>query len=126
MKVSDNYYLVRMSGDGPKEIINSSHGQTDVEKSVTIHDLPPEILDWIITLAKVERKLPQQLYHNNSFAGSGRDFRGDPNKISPNEEYPLYKAIRCVCKRWNLHGTPLLFRTIVLLSHSKVGKMVVL
>ena len=80
--------------------------------------LPIELLDNIFRLAKVGRKDPKKEY---MFSTGITDFKGDPNEVNPNEEHPLYKSLRLVCKRWTTTSTLLLFETIVLFSHAKVG-----
>lgn len=85
---------------------------------VTIDNLPAELLDHIFRLAKLGRQDPQKHY---MFSEGIMDFRGDPNEVNPNEQHPLYKSLRLVCKRWGDISTPLLFETIILLSHAKVS-----
>ena len=86
--------------------------------SVSIDALPTELIDRIFRLAKLGRKDPEKVY---MFSTGIIDFRGDPNEVNPNEEHPLYKSLRLVCKRWRDISTPLLFDTFVLLSHVKVS-----
>ena len=86
--------------------------------TISIDTLPIELLDNIFRLAKVGRKDPKKVY---IFSTGITDFKGDPNEVNPNEEHPLYKSLRLVCKRWTTISTPLLFKTILLLSHAKVS-----
>ena len=73
----------------------------------TINDLPYETLEHLFRLAKIGPVKPRITEH----------YEGDPNEISPNEDYPLFKTLRQVCKTWHDVATPLLFRTVVLWSH---------
>ena len=86
--------------------------------TVSIETLPAELLGYIFRLAKVGPKDPEEVY---IYPTDITDFRGDPNRVNPNEEHPLYKSLRLVCKRWSAISTPLLFETIVLLSHATVS-----
>ena len=86
--------------------------------NVTIEALPTGLLGYIFRLAKKGRKHPEKVY---IYSTGIMDFRGDPNEVSPSEEHPLYKSLRLVCKRWRAISTPLLFETVVLLSHAKVS-----
>ena len=88
-------------------------------KSVSIKDLPNEILLTILMLAKKGKADPQRVFINDPY-GPDMDFLNDPNDVNPNEEYPLYKSARLVCKHWRVIATPLLFETLILLSYSKV------
>ena len=92
---------------------------TPAMKSITINDLPDEILLTILLLARAGKADPERVFINNPY-GPDMDFLHDPNDVNPNEEYPLYKSARLICKRWKIIATPLLFETLILLSHSKV------
>ena len=86
--------------------------------SITIEAVPVELLDIIFQLAKTGRKDPVKEY---KYPADIMDYRGDPNEVNPNEDFPLYKSLRLVCKRWKAISTPLLFDTVVLLSHAMVS-----
>ena len=82
----------------------------------TIYDIPVEILQKIFYWASSERKEAKQVYI--MYEGSPRmGYATDPNEANPNDEHPVYKSLRQVSQAWNDIATPLLYHTMVLLSH---------
>lgn len=90
-------------------------------KPTSIDDLPVELLNEIITLAADDRPDSEKVAN----AGA-RDLVNSSNDIKQNKNYSLYKSLRLVCKLWLELATPLLFESIVLLSHLQVCALVAL
>ena len=82
----------------------ASLGQSTPETSSTAEGakkfdpdrLPNEILLYIFRLAKNGRKNPFRVYKCLRDDPDGYYFEGDPNKVNPNEDHPLYKSLRQV------------------------------
>lgn len=75
----------------------------------SISDLPTELFEEIFLWAKLGQNTPTRRL----------DDYDDPNVFSQNEEYPLFKSLRLVCRRLRDVATPRLFHTVVLLYHDK-------
>lgn len=82
-----------------------------LNEQTSINDLPIELLEEIFRWAKLPEPLPTL---PSTF---GADYEGNPNYVSPNERFPLFKTLRQVCSKWHDLATPKLFRDVVLLSH---------
>ena len=65
-------------------------------KSFDPERLPNEILLHIFRLAKNGRSNPVRVYKYLNDGPDGNFFEGDPNKVNPNEDHPLYKSLRQV------------------------------
>ena len=82
--------------------------------------LPVEILAEMFIMAKVGRSPPRKNWYD--LDTMNLDFYGNPNYVNYNEEYPLYKALRLVCKHFSQMATPLLFGNVFLLSNIQVSR----
>lgn len=82
-------------------------------KPLKIGDLPSELLQHIFLWAKIGPSEP----NIEDFRCYGSRRREDPNSVAPNEEYPLFKSLRLVCRAWHALATPMLFQEVVLMPN---------
>lgn len=90
---------------------------TSLVGSITIQDLPPEMLREIFKWVKCEDNIPAHIRAASNMECLEEPDGVDPRCVNVNEEHPSYKSFRLVCRVWHGVATPLLFRTMILLPH---------